>query len=148
MQQYARFWALEFWFTSHWKHMDGLVQERRNSSANALELRLSCSNTLICWRAELALLRGRKGREQPGTRIGILLILQLHNHVCIQPACISEDLSQDRSILLYQLPIFNTRRDHSISSYPTLGYITQIVLRQITRACFNDIYGQRCILVI
>ena len=27
---------------------DGLVQERRNSIANALELRLSCTNLLIC----------------------------------------------------------------------------------------------------
>ena len=28
-------------------HMDGLVQERRNSIANTLELRLSCNNPLI-----------------------------------------------------------------------------------------------------
>ena len=30
-----------------WEHMDGLVQERCNSIANALELRLSCTNPLI-----------------------------------------------------------------------------------------------------
>ena len=30
------------------KYIDGLVQERRNSIANALELRLSCTNPLIC----------------------------------------------------------------------------------------------------
>ena len=29
------------------KHIDGLMQERRNSIANALELRLSCINPLI-----------------------------------------------------------------------------------------------------
>ena len=29
-------------------HIDGLVQERRNSIANALELRLSCTNPSIC----------------------------------------------------------------------------------------------------
>ena len=29
-------------------HIDGLVQERRNSSANALELRLSCTDPSIC----------------------------------------------------------------------------------------------------
>ena len=29
-------------------HIDGLVQERRNSIANALELRLYCTNPLIC----------------------------------------------------------------------------------------------------
>ena len=29
-------------------HIDGLVQEKRNSIANALELRLSCTNSLIC----------------------------------------------------------------------------------------------------
>ena len=29
-------------------HIDGLVQERHNSIANALELRLSCTNPLIC----------------------------------------------------------------------------------------------------
>ena len=29
------------------KHIDGLVQERRNSSALAIELRLSCTNPLI-----------------------------------------------------------------------------------------------------
>ena len=28
-------------------HFDGLVQERRNSIANALELRLSCTNPSI-----------------------------------------------------------------------------------------------------
>ena len=28
--------------------VDGLVQERRNSIANALELRLSCTNSSIC----------------------------------------------------------------------------------------------------
>ena len=28
-------------------HFEGLVQERRNSIANALELRLSCTNPLI-----------------------------------------------------------------------------------------------------
>ena len=28
-------------------HVDGLVQERRNSSALAMELRLSCTNPLI-----------------------------------------------------------------------------------------------------
>ena len=32
-----------------WRHIDGLVQERRNSIANALELRLSCTNPLIWW---------------------------------------------------------------------------------------------------
>ena len=30
-------------------HIDGLVQERRNSSANALELRLSCTNPSISY---------------------------------------------------------------------------------------------------
>ena len=29
-------------------HIDGLVQEKRNSIANALELRLSCPNPLTC----------------------------------------------------------------------------------------------------
>ena len=29
-------------------HLDGLVQERRNSSALAMELRLSCINPSIC----------------------------------------------------------------------------------------------------
>ena len=32
----------------HQEHIDGLVQERRNSIANALELRLSCTN-LSTW---------------------------------------------------------------------------------------------------
>ena len=30
------------------KHIDGLVQERRNSSALVMELRLACTNPLIC----------------------------------------------------------------------------------------------------
>ena len=30
-------------------HIDGLVEGRRNSSANALELRLSCTNPLTCY---------------------------------------------------------------------------------------------------
>ena len=29
-------------------HVDGLVQERRNSTANALELHLSCINPSMC----------------------------------------------------------------------------------------------------
>ena len=29
------------------EHLDELVQEKRNSTANALELRLSCTNSLI-----------------------------------------------------------------------------------------------------
>ena len=29
-------------------HLDGLMQERRNSTANALELHLSCTDPLIC----------------------------------------------------------------------------------------------------
>ena len=32
----------------HTDHADGLVQERRNAIANALELRLSCTNTSMC----------------------------------------------------------------------------------------------------
>ena len=34
---------------STWLYFDGLVQERRNSIANALELHLSCTNPMICW---------------------------------------------------------------------------------------------------
>ena len=30
-------------------YIDGLVQERRNSIALAMELRLSCTNPSICW---------------------------------------------------------------------------------------------------
>ena len=30
-------------------HINGLVQERRNSIANAMELRLSCANPSTCW---------------------------------------------------------------------------------------------------
>ena len=33
--------------TTNGGHFDGLVQERRNSSALAMELRLSCTNPLI-----------------------------------------------------------------------------------------------------
>ena len=33
---------------SSWCHFDGLVQERRNSSALAMELHLSCTNPSIC----------------------------------------------------------------------------------------------------
>ena len=29
--------------------IDGLMYERRNSIANALELRLSCTKPLVCW---------------------------------------------------------------------------------------------------
>ena len=34
-------------YESHSKHIDGLVQERRNSSALAMELRLACTNPSI-----------------------------------------------------------------------------------------------------
>ena len=49
-------------------YIDGLVQERRNSIANALELRLSCTNGLVLKRRnssalamELRLLRTNPG---------------------------------------------------------------------------------------
>ena len=32
-----------------WRHIDGLVQERRNPSAIAMGLRLSCINPMISW---------------------------------------------------------------------------------------------------
>ena len=35
------------WVVSHVDIIDGLMQERRNSIANALELRLSCTNPSI-----------------------------------------------------------------------------------------------------
>ena len=36
-----------------WKlDIDGLMQERRNSIANALELRISCTNSLISFQKE------------------------------------------------------------------------------------------------
>ena len=35
------------WICSHWMPIDGLVQERCNSIANALELHLSCTNPWI-----------------------------------------------------------------------------------------------------
>ena len=38
---------LGFQLTGH-QHFDGLVQERRNSSALAMEFRLSCTNPSIC----------------------------------------------------------------------------------------------------
>ena len=42
--------AFSVWFHKEFHmvcHIDGLVQERRNSIANALELRLSCTNPSI-----------------------------------------------------------------------------------------------------
>ena len=39
-------YAYGLWFVVAW-HMDGLVQERRNSSALAMELRLSYPNPSI-----------------------------------------------------------------------------------------------------
>ena len=43
--------TMSFWWLTH--EIDGLVQERRNSIASALELRFSCTNTskcsLMCW---------------------------------------------------------------------------------------------------
>ena len=47
-------------WSEHWPHIDGLVQERRNSSALAMELRLSCTNLSI-WTA------GEKSRSQNWT---------------------------------------------------------------------------------
>ena len=41
MKEYATFVNVTDWNLSH---IDGLVQERRNSIANALELRRSCTN--------------------------------------------------------------------------------------------------------
>ena len=40
--QLQSLWSIEFYFIIH--QFDGLMQERRNSVVNALELRLSCTN--------------------------------------------------------------------------------------------------------
>ena len=37
------------WIHLKYPHIDGLVQERRNSSALAMELRLSCTNPSISY---------------------------------------------------------------------------------------------------
>ena len=39
--------VFKLWVRSNWGHIDGLVQERHNSIANARELRLSCTNPLM-----------------------------------------------------------------------------------------------------
>ena len=41
-------WNQRFSVTCWRHHIDGLVQERRNSIASAMELRLSCTNPMIC----------------------------------------------------------------------------------------------------
>ena len=46
-----RQWSRDMWvvvYISVLEHIDGLVQERRNSIAKALELRLSCTKPSIC----------------------------------------------------------------------------------------------------
>ena len=40
-------YGITFMLTINSIHVDGLVQERRNSIANALELRLSCTNNVV-----------------------------------------------------------------------------------------------------
>ena len=40
--------CLNHWWPSSLTHIDGLVQERRNSSTLAMVLRLSCTNPSIC----------------------------------------------------------------------------------------------------
>ena len=48
-------WHVNYWvgatspIVSQWLHIDGLVQKRRNSIANALELCLTCTNPSIWW---------------------------------------------------------------------------------------------------
>ena len=42
------FWLILFYLTCLSGHIDGSVQERCNSSALAMELRLSCTDPLIC----------------------------------------------------------------------------------------------------
>ena len=53
----------------HWRrnHLDGLMQERHNSSANALELHFSCSNPSICKLLVNAVIA--EGPSQSGSRI-------------------------------------------------------------------------------
>ena len=47
--------SLFVYLQGHCKHyIDGLGQERRNSIANALDLRLSCTNPSICIKSHLA----------------------------------------------------------------------------------------------
>ena len=59
----AHFWQglRKVWWNSlkfyiEYIYIDGLVQERRNSIANALELRISCSNPSICLSSNICLI--------------------------------------------------------------------------------------------
>ena len=45
-------WTWNYEIRVHVDNIDELVQERRNSIANALELRLSCTNWTICFQVE------------------------------------------------------------------------------------------------
>ena len=44
-------WFYHSFLLSHWYYVDGLVQERRNSSALTMELHFSCTNPSMCARS-------------------------------------------------------------------------------------------------
>ena len=47
--KYQNQWQVSDWQLNNQEHINGLVQERRNSIANAMELRLSCTNPSISY---------------------------------------------------------------------------------------------------
>ena len=61
----AQWWHYIYIYIGIIYHFDGLVQERRNSTAYALELLLSCTNLSICWFEIEILPCGRQGPLYP-----------------------------------------------------------------------------------
>ena len=66
-------------------HIDGLVQERLNSIANALELRLSCTNPLICASPGVDELITVKNSHYIWSMFGLCCVLLLFAANRIQP---------------------------------------------------------------
>ena len=94
-------WCEFLFYELNWHHIDGLVQERRNSVGNALGLRLSCTKpwTLASWRVRsLSIQPFWRGHQQGKHQSSALLVLckwnslvsgGFHSQTAINVECVS-----------------------------------------------------------
>ena len=98
-------------------HIDGLVQDRRNSSALAMEVRLSCTNpsiylVILKWQVEHRLDSQQTPHTSPSWEsYGVFIesILEKIDCVVIEPHCISWMRESDRLVLQASLTLLHPK---------------------------------------
>ena len=129
--------SLKLKITGTWLQLDSLVQERRNSIANALELCLSCTNPLIC--AECISLRG--------TWFWMWMLYTMQSQQCSHCSCYSWPMRGDMGHLMWVLNLDGLVQERCNSSalalthWPDLWFLSLISVLNVILCqdwpCYN-----------